>query len=354
MPNQLSPLVEERIVAFALGHPGLGPAADRHRARAPALGRARRLANGVWRCLRRHGLNTRAKRLSLVAGYARALRAATRARAGAARRGRAAGRAGRHRLLLRRPAAGTKETVWQLTAIDLCSSLRLGRTRLLPGGSPRARRPRSSPGASQRDCRPLAGGSSGCSPTTAASFAARLPAHARATGRPHTRIRAGRPQTNGAVEALHKPILEECWRPAFARYLHAPLHRPPPRPRQLPALLQPRARPHRPPHPRTHPRRHRLRCPQGGDEMSRTCRHISEAVHSSARGGARLTSCVCRRSRSKGEFVIARLARGWTSADDAETYAAYVQATGITDYQRTPAISARGCCGDGRAIALSS
>jgi hypothetical protein len=26
MPNQLSPLVEQRIVAFALGHPGLGPA----------------------------------------------------------------------------------------------------------------------------------------------------------------------------------------------------------------------------------------------------------------------------------------------------------------------------------------
>jgi hypothetical protein len=25
MPNQLSPLLEERIVAFALGHPGLGP-----------------------------------------------------------------------------------------------------------------------------------------------------------------------------------------------------------------------------------------------------------------------------------------------------------------------------------------
>src|SRR3954466_13714579 len=25
MPNQLSPVVEQRIVAFALGHPGLGP-----------------------------------------------------------------------------------------------------------------------------------------------------------------------------------------------------------------------------------------------------------------------------------------------------------------------------------------
>jgi hypothetical protein len=36
----------------------------------------------------------------------------------------------------------------------------------------------------------------------------------------HSRIRAGRPQTNGAVEALHRLILEECWRPAFARYLH--------------------------------------------------------------------------------------------------------------------------------------
>jgi len=36
----------------------------------------------------------------------------------------------------------------------------------------------------------------------------------------HTLIRAGRPQTNGAVEALHRLVLEECWRPAFARYLH--------------------------------------------------------------------------------------------------------------------------------------
>ncbi len=34
-----------------------------------------------------------------------------------------------------------------------------------------------------------------------------------------SRIRAGRPQSNGAVEALHKTILDECWRPAFARYL---------------------------------------------------------------------------------------------------------------------------------------
>jgi Integrase core domain/Homeodomain-like domain len=39
-------------------------------------------------------------------------------------------------------------------------------------------------------------------------------------GARHTLIRAGRPQTNGAVEAFHRVVLEECWRPAFARYLH--------------------------------------------------------------------------------------------------------------------------------------
>jgi hypothetical protein len=39
MPQQLSPFVEERIVAFALGHPGFGPRAHRGRAAPAALGR---------------------------------------------------------------------------------------------------------------------------------------------------------------------------------------------------------------------------------------------------------------------------------------------------------------------------
>lgn len=34
-----------------------------------------------------------------------------------------------------------------------------------------------------------------------------------------TQIRSGRPQTNGHLERLHRTILEECWRPAFARFL---------------------------------------------------------------------------------------------------------------------------------------
>lgn len=69
MPNQLPQVVEERIVAFALAHPGLGPRRVASELARPRWGGIVVSANGVWRCLRRHGLNTRARRLSLVAGY---------------------------------------------------------------------------------------------------------------------------------------------------------------------------------------------------------------------------------------------------------------------------------------------
>ncbi len=35
----------------------------------------------------------------------------------------------------------------------------------------------------------------------------------------HVFIRAGRPQSNGCVERVQETILEECWKPTFARYL---------------------------------------------------------------------------------------------------------------------------------------
>jgi transposase InsO family protein len=38
-------------------------------------------------------------------------------------------------------------------------------------------------------------------------------------GARHSFIRAGRPQTNGGVERVQQTILDECWKPAFARYL---------------------------------------------------------------------------------------------------------------------------------------
>jgi hypothetical protein len=42
MPQRLSPFVEERIVAFALGHPGYGPRRIASELRPAALGRDRR------------------------------------------------------------------------------------------------------------------------------------------------------------------------------------------------------------------------------------------------------------------------------------------------------------------------
>ena len=38
-------------------------------------------------------------------------------------------------------------------------------------------------------------------------------------GARHLFIHAGRPQTNGCVGRVQETILEECWKPAFARYL---------------------------------------------------------------------------------------------------------------------------------------
>src|SRR6266508_125927 len=69
MPNQLPAVVEERIVAFAIAHPGMGPRRVAAELRRKKWGAIIVSPNGVWRVLRRHGLNTRAKRLALVAGY---------------------------------------------------------------------------------------------------------------------------------------------------------------------------------------------------------------------------------------------------------------------------------------------
>ena len=221
MPNQLSPLVEARIVAFALGHPGLGPrriAAELRRERWGGLVISQ---NGVWRCLARHGLSTRAKRLSLVAGYAAPYEPPREPEperhVEADRPGELVGidcfYVGR--------LAGTKGAVWQLTAIDISSSFAWAELVSCSQGNPTgeqtsrlARRVASElAAAGWRLERVLTdnGGEfrSERFRTTVASLSAN-----------HTLIRAGRPQTNGAVESLHKTILEECWRPAFARYLH--------------------------------------------------------------------------------------------------------------------------------------
>jgi transposase InsO family protein len=220
MPNQLSVLVEQRIVAFALGHPGHGP-----RRIASALGRPRWggllvSPNGVYKTLRRHGLNTRAKRLALVAGYRAPFEPPREPppepHIDTTRPGELVGIdcffVGRLR--------GSKGPVWQVTAIDTYSSFAWADLVVTPAAGPTveqtsalARRVAAElQHAGWRLERVL---SDNGNEFGRREFAARLP-----TGVAHSQIRSGRPQTNGHVERLHRTILEECWRPAFARYLH--------------------------------------------------------------------------------------------------------------------------------------
>ncbi|HVM33923.1 MAG TPA: helix-turn-helix domain-containing protein [Actinomycetota bacterium] len=55
--------------------------------------------------------------------------------------------------------------------------------------------------------------------TDNASESARVISRARSLGAHHVFIRADRPRTNGCVERVQRTVLDECWKPAFARYL---------------------------------------------------------------------------------------------------------------------------------------
>ena len=173
MPNQLSPLVEQRIVAFALGQPGLGPKRIAAQLARPEWGGLVVSPNGVYKTLVRHGLNTRAKRLALVAGY--------RARFEPAREPEP-----EPHIDTERPGElvgmdcffvgrlhGAAGPVWQITAIDCHTAPTPGPTSssARPEG-PRSSTPRSSPAASPPSSSSPTGSSNACSPTTAASSAA--------------------------------------------------------------------------------------------------------------------------------------------------------------------------------------
>jgi transposase InsO family protein len=219
MPNQLSVLVEQRIVAFALGHPGLGPRRIATRLARPQWGGLRVSPNGVYKTLVRHGLNTRAKRLALVAGYRAPLPAprepAPEPHIETTRPGELVGLdcffVGR--------LHGTKGPVWQITAIDTYSSYAWAD--LVVTGPKGPTSAQTSTLAHRVAAELQAAGwrlervlTDNGTEFGRRDFADRLP-----PGTRHSQIRSGRPQTNGHVERLQRTILEECWRPAFARYL---------------------------------------------------------------------------------------------------------------------------------------
>ena len=68
-PNEIGPHIEQRIVAFSLAHPGMGPRRVSAELAREKWGGLRVSEHGVWRVLCRVGLNTRSKRLALVARH---------------------------------------------------------------------------------------------------------------------------------------------------------------------------------------------------------------------------------------------------------------------------------------------
>jgi transposase InsO family protein len=223
MPNALPKMIEERIVSFSIAHPGLGPKRVASELAREKWGAIIVSPNGVWKVLCRHGLNTRAKRLGLIAGYAAPYEPprdpGPEQHIDVDGPGELVGidcfYVGRLR--------HTEGAIWQLTAIDIASSFAWAELVVAKMGNPTARHTSSFArhvaaelnAAGWKLERLLSDNGNefkGEFTTTVSKLKAR-----------HSRIHAGRPQTNGHVEALHKTILDECWRPAFARYLYPSL-----------------------------------------------------------------------------------------------------------------------------------
>ena len=176
--------------------------------------------HGVWRVLRRVGLNTRAKRLALIARHrdpyerkpdpappARHIDATT------------PGEKVQLDCFYVGRLSGTKGTVWQYTAIDVASAYTWAELH----NSERNPRSRHTMALLHRVASELAAAGWKLQEVTTdngSEFRAKdFTAAVNALGARQRFIHAGRPNSNGCVERVQLTILEECWRPAFARSL---------------------------------------------------------------------------------------------------------------------------------------
>jgi transposase InsO family protein len=105
----------------------------------------------------------------------------------------------------------TDGAVWQLTAIDIASSYAWAELVVCKQGNPTAKQTSKLAQRVARDLRAAGWKLERMLSDNGNEFKGQAfqntPKRLEAA---HTRIHAGRPQTNGHVEALHKPILDEC------------------------------------------------------------------------------------------------------------------------------------------------
>jgi len=220
MPNQIGPHLEQRIVAFALGHPALGPRRISAELQRQKWGGIRISEHGVWRALLRVGLNTRSKRLALVARHRD--RYERRPPLPGPERHIEASEPGQKVQLdcfYVGRLSGTRGTVWQYTAIDVASAYAWAELRT----SERNPRSRNTRELLHRVARELSAAGWRLGEVTTDNGSEFRSKHfgqaVDELGARQRFIKAGRPNSNGCVERLQLTILEECWRPSFARSL---------------------------------------------------------------------------------------------------------------------------------------
>lgn len=220
MPNQIGPHLEQRVIAFSLGHPGFGARRISSELRREKWGGIRISENGVYRVLRRVGLNTRNRRLALIARHADPYERAPRVRPQ------------EPHIDAKRPGekvqmdcfyvgrlSGTKGTVWQYSAIDVASGFGWAELHATER-NPRARWTKELVHRVAAELGAAGWKLSEVTTDNGSEFRSKeFGSAVGALGARQRRIKAGRPNSNGCVERWQLTVLEECWRPAFARSL---------------------------------------------------------------------------------------------------------------------------------------
>jgi transposase InsO family protein len=220
MPNEIGPHIEQRIVAFSLAHPGFGPRRISAELAREKWGGLRVSEHGVWRVLCRVGLNTRARRLALVARhrdpYERAPSVPPPERHIDASE---PGQIVQMDCFFIGRLSGSKGSVWQYTAIDVASGYTWAELHS-SGRNPRSQHCQKLVHRLANELA-LAGWKLQTITTDNGSefVSENFGKAVTAAGASQRRIKAGRPTSNGCVERVQLAILEECWRPSFARSL---------------------------------------------------------------------------------------------------------------------------------------
>jgi hypothetical protein len=200
------PHLEQRIIAFALGHPELGPRRISAELARDKWGGIRITEHGIWRV----GLNTRSKRLALIARHRDPYAQARSATARAAHRRLGARRDNPARLLLRRAAFGDQGHGLAVHRHRRRQRVLQGRAAHLTAQPPLASHPRTAAPSRPRARRRRVELQEVTTDSGSEFRAKDCGAEVERPGARQRFIRAGRPNSNGCVERAQLTILEEC------------------------------------------------------------------------------------------------------------------------------------------------